>query len=48
MDILSVDAIHCTDGKDHILEINDTASGFAPFNERQDMEHVCELVISKM
>jgi len=48
MDILTVDAIHCTDGTDHILEVNDTASGFAPKCEKEDMNFVKELVLQKI
>jgi len=48
MDILTVDAIHTKEGKDYILEINDTASGFAPSNQKQDMEHVKELVLQRI
>lgn len=48
MDILTVDAIHSKDGKDYILEINDTASGFAPANMEEDMRHVRDLVLQRM
>jgi len=48
MDILTVDAIHTKEGKDIILEINDTASGFAPMNLEEDMCHVRDLVIQRM
>eukprot|EP01089_Gocevia_fonbrunei_P012619 TRINITY_DN3032_c0_g1_i2.p1 TRINITY_DN3032_c0_g1~~TRINITY_DN3032_c0_g1_i2.p1 ORF type:complete len:161 (+),score=39.06 TRINITY_DN3032_c0_g1_i2:717-1199(+) len=48
MDILTVDAVHTKDGKDYILEINDTASGFAPNNQKEDQEHVKELVLAKL
>jgi glutathione synthase/RimK-type ligase-like ATP-grasp enzyme len=42
------DAIHSKDGKDYILEINDTASGFAPANMEEDMRHVRDLVLQRM
>jgi len=48
LDILTVDAIHTSDGKDWILEMNDTASGFAPENLDEDMEHVVELVMKRL
>jgi hypothetical protein len=48
MDILTVDAIHCKDGTDWILEINDTASGFAPRNLEEDMKCVRNLVLQRM
>jgi glutathione synthase/RimK-type ligase-like ATP-grasp enzyme len=49
MDILTVDAvgIEGTD-EEYILEINDTASGFAPNNEQVDMKHVRDLAIERM
>eukprot|EP01121_Diplochlamys_sp_Union-15-3_P017460 TRINITY_DN6149_c0_g1_i1.p1 TRINITY_DN6149_c0_g1~~TRINITY_DN6149_c0_g1_i1.p1 ORF type:complete len:278 (+),score=25.24 TRINITY_DN6149_c0_g1_i1:218-1051(+) len=48
MDILTVDAIHTTDDKDYIIEINDTASGLAPTNEKEDLCHIRDLVLSKL
>ncbi len=49
MDILTVDAVAIEGSEEeHILEINDTASGFAPSNENQDMIHVRDLAISRM
>jgi glutathione synthase/RimK-type ligase-like ATP-grasp enzyme len=48
MDILTVDAIHTKEGKDVILEINDSASGFAPSNVKADMEHLRDLVIQRI
>lgn len=60
MDILTVDAIHMPDGHDciivhvdsfdlqDILEINDCASGLAPSNETEDMEHIAQLVLNKL
>jgi len=48
LDILSVDAIHCSDGRDYILEINDTATGLAPNNEKTDMEFIADLVMQKL
>lgn len=35
-----MDAIHTTDGKDVILEINDTASGLYKDNEKEDMGYI--------
>jgi glutathione synthase/RimK-type ligase-like ATP-grasp enzyme len=40
MDILTVDAIHTTDDKEYILEINDSASGLAPNNAQEDMGYI--------
>uniref|UniRef100_A0A6B2L9H5 ATP-grasp domain-containing protein n=1 Tax=Arcella intermedia TaxID=1963864 RepID=A0A6B2L9H5_9EUKA len=48
LDILTVDAIHTTDGKDYILEINDTASGLWGKNEIEDMEHIRDLCLERI
>jgi glutathione synthase/RimK-type ligase-like ATP-grasp enzyme len=48
MDILTVDAIHTKDGKDYILEINDTASGLFGKNEIEDMEYIRDLCLQKI
>lgn len=48
LDICTVDAIHCTDGKEYILEVNGTSSGFAPERWAEDSKIVAELVLSKM
>ncbi|KAH3761985.1 synapsin II [Pelomyxa schiedti] len=48
MDILTVDAIRTPDGKEFILEINDCASGLAPVNEHEDMEHIAEVITNKL
>ena len=48
MDIFTVDAIHTVDGKDYILEINDTASGLAPSNQAEDMGYIRDLVVDRL
>jgi len=48
LDILTVDAIHTPDGKDYILEINDTASGLLAKNEIEDMGHIRDLCIRRI
>ena len=48
LDIYTVDAIHCEDGKDWILEINDSASGFAPKRMEEDMKICTALVLDKL
>jgi len=48
LDILTVDAIHTKEGKDYILEINDTASGLYGKNELEDMGFIRDLCIEKM
>jgi len=45
---LTVDAVHTGDGKDHILEINDSPSGFLEKFQEEDMGHVRDLVIEKL
>jgi len=48
MEILTVDAIHTKDGKDYILEINDTASGLHVPNELEDMRYIRDLCLEKI
>ncbi|PRP83068.1 hypothetical protein PROFUN_09664 [Planoprotostelium fungivorum] len=48
MDIFTVDAIHTTDEKDFILEINDSASGLAAENEEEDCGYIRDLVMKRL
>jgi glutathione synthase/RimK-type ligase-like ATP-grasp enzyme len=48
LDIYTVDAIHCENGEEVILEINDSASGFAPTRLAEDMKMCAELVIERL
>jgi glutathione synthase/RimK-type ligase-like ATP-grasp enzyme len=48
MDILTVDAVHTKDGKEYILEINDTASGLLISREEEDMKYIKELVMERL
>jgi Synapsin, ATP binding domain/Synapsin, N-terminal domain len=53
LDICTVDALHTTDdskdgGKEYILEVNPSSSGFAPDFETEDNQHVIDLVLEKM
>jgi len=49
MDILAVDAIHNSeDGKDYILELNDSSIGLGPQHEEEDMLIIRDLTIEKM
>jgi synapsin len=49
LDICTVDAIHDSKtGKDLIMEVNGTASGFAPDRTAEDNGYVRDLVIEKM
>jgi hypothetical protein len=34
--------------REDILEINDTASGFAPANQEADMKHVLQVALERM
>eukprot|EP01117_Protostelium_nocturnum_P006644 TRINITY_DN2393_c1_g1_i1.p1 TRINITY_DN2393_c1_g1~~TRINITY_DN2393_c1_g1_i1.p1 ORF type:complete len:393 (-),score=128.11 TRINITY_DN2393_c1_g1_i1:153-1331(-) len=48
MDFLSVDALHGKDGKNYIIELNGTATGFHSRNVKEDSEYVRETVLKKM
>ena len=48
LDIYTVDAIHCDNGKELILDINDSASGFSADNMKEDMGHCAELTLEKL
>jgi len=48
LDILAVDAIHTADGKEYILEVNDTAIGLGPDDEVEDNGFIRDIVIEKL
>ena len=48
LDILSIDLVQDKDGKEHLLEVNDTATGFSPFHKQEDDNLVRDLVIQRM
>lgn len=48
IDILAVDAIHSTDGKEYILEMNDGSIGLAPDRENEDHVAIRNLVLQKL
>ena len=48
LDILAVDALHGTDGKDYIIELNDTAIGILTDHWEDDTKELISLVISRM
>jgi len=48
LDVFAVDAIHCTDGKEYVLEVNDSSIGLHPDREKEDMVFIKDLVIQKM
>ena len=43
-----IDAIVDKNGKEYILEVNGSTQGFTPEHEKQDLEHLRDLVIRKM
>jgi len=47
MDLLAVDAIHGTDGKDYIIECNDTAIGIMVEHWIEDSTYIIEMLIDK-
>jgi glutathione synthase/RimK-type ligase-like ATP-grasp enzyme len=48
LDILAVDTIIGKDGREFILEVNDTAIGLVHTREAEDNQHIKELVIRRM
>jgi len=48
MELLSVDALHGKDGKDYILELNGTASGFQTKDWVEDTQYLIELVLDRL
>jgi len=48
LDILGLDIIRTKEGKDVVLEINDTAIGLVFEYEKDDLEHIKELVLHRM
>eukprot|EP01113_Clastostelium_recurvatum_P046209 TRINITY_DN8057_c0_g1_i1.p1 TRINITY_DN8057_c0_g1~~TRINITY_DN8057_c0_g1_i1.p1 ORF type:complete len:391 (+),score=69.66 TRINITY_DN8057_c0_g1_i1:26-1174(+) len=49
LDILGLDLLHSkVDGKTYILELNDTAIGLVHKYEREDMEHIKQIVLLRM
>lgn len=48
LEILAVDALHTTDGKEYILEVNDTAIGLGPSHHDEDSLRIAALVLAKV
>jgi len=48
LDILAVDAIHASNGKEYILEVNDSAIGLCPDTEEEDSLHIRDVVMEKL
>jgi hypothetical protein len=46
--LLAVDAVHCADNRDFILEVNDCSIGLGPQHEEEDMVVIKDLTIEKM
>lgn len=47
LDMFALDVLHLADGRDAILEINDTAFGLMFEHEKEDLGHIAELVLEK-
>lgn len=48
LDVFAIDVLHGKDGKDYILEMNDTANGLDFRYEKEDLQSIKEVVIEKM
>ena len=48
MDILSIDGVHGKDGRDWIIEVNDSAVGLNSRWLDDDLQHIRDLVLSKL
>jgi len=49
MDVCAIDAVHSKDdGKEYILEMNDSAIGFNIRHEEEDLQHLRDLVLARM
>jgi len=48
LDILALDVLHMKDGKDVIIELNDTACGLMFEHESEDLGHIKSLLLQRM
>eukprot|EP01100_Stratorugosa_tubuloviscum_P006685 TRINITY_DN284_c1_g1_i1.p1 TRINITY_DN284_c1_g1~~TRINITY_DN284_c1_g1_i1.p1 ORF type:complete len:358 (+),score=145.85 TRINITY_DN284_c1_g1_i1:61-1074(+) len=48
LDMLALDVLHTKEGKDLILELNDSSFGLMWNHEQQDIQYIIELVLQKM
>jgi glutathione synthase/RimK-type ligase-like ATP-grasp enzyme len=48
LDIFAIDVLKTQDGKEYILEINDTACGLMWEHEQEDCGRIRDLVLAKM
>ena len=48
LDICALDAVHCKDGKDWIIELNGSGSGLNPAIEDEDLPRMRDMVLKKI
>jgi glutathione synthase/RimK-type ligase-like ATP-grasp enzyme len=48
LDILALDVLHGKDGRDYIIEVNDTAPGLMYEHEEEDIGHIRDLVLQRI
>uniref|UniRef100_A0A6B2L9R0 ATP-grasp domain-containing protein n=1 Tax=Arcella intermedia TaxID=1963864 RepID=A0A6B2L9R0_9EUKA len=48
LDIMALDVIVTKDGKEYVIEINDTAIGLMYPHDKEDLQHIKELVLLRM
>jgi len=48
MDILGLDVLHTKEGKDFILEVNDSSNGLMYDHEQEDLGHIRDLILERM
>lgn len=48
-DVCALDGVHSrADGKEYIIELNDSAIGFNARHEEEDLQHIRDLVLLRM
>lgn len=48
LDILAIDVLHTKEGRDYIIELNDTAPGLMWEHEEEDLGHIRDLVLNRI
>jgi synapsin len=48
LDILAVDALHSKDGKDYIIELNDSAIGMLTEHWLEESTKLAQMIINRM
>jgi glutathione synthase/RimK-type ligase-like ATP-grasp enzyme len=48
LDICSLEAVVAKDGKEYIIEVNDSATGLLGESQEDDRKHIAELVLKNM